>query len=254
MLTTGTHSAKRLQGCGMGKVKRGKGKAAKTPRKLTRADEWVNAAAVSDPGTYERFLHQVGIERVDEANQVRRDVFNCLSINPRVIVEGGRVVQNGTVDELENPALDILRKAGLLDDPSDAGRAEQRVQAGVELLRMGIEGNVFPRSTAAWRDVNGGSGGGPPISADSAENWSARCEMRYIRAQDVVTPEDWKLVRMVCVDREVPASMRRSALRNLTNALDLIGEYLLGQNPPVNVIRPKLRVRDRTLPDWLKKR
>lgn len=232
----------------LGRVKRLK-KAGNRFKAQTRADQYQIPTSVSDFGTMERFMQQVGVERVDEANQIRRDVFNCLSLNDRVIDPGGRVVAKGATDEFEHPALDVLRKAGILDDPTDPSRAEQRVRGGVELLRMGVDGNVFPRSTAAWRDVNGGGGGGPPTSEADAEKYSARCEMRYLRGRDVVGLADWPMIRSVCIDGVVPAGTKR---RRLCNALDLIAEEYLGVEPPRDVVRPRPRSRDRIVPAWLK--
>ena len=249
MLTTGAISPTR--GCGMGKVKRGRGKATKTPRKASAAEQYINASATSDIGCYERWGQKLTIERTDEANRVRREVFDVLKLNDRVIVEGGRVTQKGAVSVFEHPALDALKAAGILDDPLDAGRAEQRVRGGVQLLRMGVDGNVFPRSTAAWRDVNGGGGGGPPISEADAEKYSARCEMRYLRGKDVVGAADWEMVRSVCIDGVVKPGTKK---RRLCNALDLIAEFYLDVTPPRDVIRPKVPVRDRTPPAWLGKR
>lgn len=235
----------------MGKVKRGRGKAAKQAKKMTPEEQYASMSIAGDVGPYERWKMKLTVERTDEANRIRRETFDCLRLGDRVIVEGGRVAQKGATDEFEHPALDVLRKAGILDDPADASRAEQRVRGGVELLRMGVDGNVFPRSTAAWRDVNGGGGGGPPISEADAEKYSARCEMRYLRGKDVVGAADWEMVRSVCIDGVVKPGTKK---RRLCNALDLIAEFYLDVTPPRDVIRPKVPVRDRTPPAWLGKR
>ena len=89
------------------------------------------------------------------------------------------------------------------------------------------------------------------MSEEDAEKFSARCEMRYLRGADVVGAADWEMVRAVVVDAVVPPGTKR---RRLCNALDLIAEFYLDVTPPKDVARPRVAVRDRTLPAWLGKR
>jgi hypothetical protein len=219
------------------KVKAKAARKAKSAKAATHAEQYAIPTSVSDRGTYERWVQQVGVEVTDEANTVRREVFPALRLHDRVIDDGGRVVAQGSVSRFEHPALDVMLEARVLDDPADPERAHKRVAAGVELLRLAKDGKVLGKSTTAWGAVGGGSRG--IVSAVQAESYEAYAEMRYLKAKSAVGAADWDLVRMVCIDGIVPRSISRS---RLTNALDLLGEYLLNVEPPATVRRPPMRV------------
>ena len=223
-------------------VSRTMGKAKKAKRaawKWKKAPPWGTAAARSDVGTIERWGQKIGVERIDEANRIRRETFAMLAIRDRTVDGGGRVVGEGAVDECEHLALDVLRKAGILDDPAEPRRAKWRCDAGIELLRLCVDGKVMSRSTAAWRAVGGGGGGG--VTQDEAEGVSARCEMRYLRALDALGEYE-DLIRTVCIDMVVPAGTKRS---KLLTGLDLLAEELHDIAPPAGIQRPKIKTRDR---------
>lgn len=224
----------------MTKAKRGRPKGAKNKKPQSWATQYDVASARSDIGTMERWAMKIGVERINEANAVRRDVFSMLAIRSRDVDAGGRVVSEGAVDEHEHLALDPLRRAGILDDPREPQRARWRHEAGIELLRLHIDGKLMARSTAAWRAVGGGGGGG--VSEADIDSKVARAEMRYLRAMDAVG-EDAAMLYAVCLEMSVPAGTKRS---RLCNALDILAEYLLGTEPPPDVVRPKLRVRSRS--------
>lgn len=226
----------------MGKARKGRPKGAKNKKAQSWATQFEALSGRNDIGTIERWAMKIGVERIDAANGMRRDVFSMLAIRSRELDVGGRVVAEGAVDEHEHLALDPLRRAGILDDPKEPMRALWRLEAGVELLRLWVEGRVQSRSTAPWRAVGGGGGGG--ITAEEADGKIARDEMRYLRALDAVG-EHQDLIRAVCCDMAVPAGAKRSTL---LTALDLLAEYLHGIDPPAGTVRPKLRIRDRVRP------
>jgi hypothetical protein len=236
LITTETVQARGTPMAKSRKVKAKAARKAKSAKAASHAEQYAIPTSVSDRGTYERWVQQVGVEVVDEANVARREVFNSLRLHDRVVDAGGRVVAQGAAAEFEHPALDVMLKARILDEPGNPDRAQERVTAGVELLRMAIEGKVFPKSTTAWGAVGGGGSRGS-VSAVAAENYSAHMEMRYLRAKGAVGA-DWDLVRMVCIDGIVPRSISRS---RLCNALDLLSEYFFGTTPPATVKRPPMR-------------
>lgn len=219
------------------KVKTKAARKAKAGKAASHAEQYAIPTSVSDRGTYERWVQQVGVEVVDEANVARREVFPALRLHDRVIDAGGRVVAQGSVARFEHPALDLMMEARVLDDPADPERASKRVAAGVELLRLAKDGKVLGKSTTAWGAVGGGSRG--IVSAVAAEDYTAYAEMRYLRAADAVGLADWPLVRTVCIEGIVPRSISRS---RLCNALDNLAEYLLNVEPPATVKRPPRRV------------
>lgn len=229
--------------------KHGKTRGRPPGSKNKKPQSWANqyANVPTDCGTYERWMQQIGIEQVDESNETRRQVFNCLTLNDRVIDPGGRVVSKGAEDQFEHPTLDGLRKAGILDDPADPGRAKERVEAGIELLRLAVVGKVVKAPVAAWRAVGGGNGGG--VTQAEAEGIAARAEMKYLDAKYEIGVANWDMIRAVCIEFTIPPGTKRTPL---VNALDLLGEYLLHNEPPKDVVRPKVHVRDRTIPSWLK--
>lgn len=225
-------------GVSMGKAKRGRQRGSKN----RKAQDWSNpyaAALRSDVGTMERWAMKIGVERIDESNTVRREVFATLALQDREVDAGGRVVSQGAIDNFEHLALDPLRKAGILDDPREPQRARWRHEAGLELLRLHMDGRLMARSTAAWRAVGGGNGG--RVSEADIDSKVARAEMRYLRAMDAVG-DDSAMLYAVCLEMSVPAGTKRS---RLCNALDILAEYLLGTEPPADVVRPRLRVRSR---------
>lgn len=222
------------------KVRAKAARKAKSAKAASHAEQYAIPTSVSDRGTYERWVQQIGVEVVDEANVARREVFTALRLHDRVIDAGGRVVAQGSVSRFEHPALDVMLEARVLDDPADPERAQKRVAAGVELLRLAKDGKVLGKSTTAWGAVGGGSRG--IVSAVAAADYTAYAEMRYLRAADAVGKDDWPMVRAVCIDGMVPRSISRS---RLCNALDNLAEYLLNVEPPHNVRRPKPRIRER---------
>ena len=224
---------------------RGRKAGTKNRKATTWDDKYQHPTSVSDYGTIEMWRKTVGVQLQQVGKDAHKEVYHVLTLKDRVIDPGGRVVAKGTEDEFEHPALDPMRKIGILDD--DPGRAETRVRAGVELLRLGVEGRVLSKSTATWRAVGGSSTAG--ISQADCENVEARNEMRYLRAKDAVGEDDWEMVRSICIDGLIPTGTKR---RRLVNALDLLGEFLLGEDPPADVVRPRMKVRDRTPPPWLK--
>lgn len=229
--------------------KHGKTRGRVAGSKNKKAPSWANqyANVPTDCGTYERWVQQIGIERVDETNQTRREVFNCITLNDRVLDPGGRVVSKGAEDKFEHPILDSLHRVGILDDASDPGRARERVDAGIELLRLAVQSGLVKSPTAAWGRVGGGNGGG--VTPEQAEGIAARAEMKYLDAKWEIGLADWDMIRAVCIDCTMPPGTKR---RRLVNALDLLGEYLLRNEPPKDVVRPKAHVRDRTIPAALR--
>ncbi len=229
----------------LAKAKRGRQKGAKNRKAPDWANTYAAASAIRDIGVYEQWGRQIGVERIDEADQTRRTTvsFAMLAIRDREVDAGGIVKTEAAENECEHAALDPLRKAGVFDDPNEPRRAKWRVDAGIELVRLGLEGKVFSRCTAAWRIVGGGGGGG--ISAEAAEDHAALCEMKYHNALDAVGVDLKWMTRSVCVDGVVPTGTKR---RQLVTALDLLGEYLLHTPVPHDIIRPRLRVRDRKRP------
>jgi hypothetical protein len=219
------------------KVKAKAARKAKSAKAASHAEQYAIPTSVSDRGTYERWVQQIGVEVRDESNAVRREVFPALRLHDRVIDAGGRVVAQGSISRFEHPALDVMLEARVLDDSADPERAHKRVAAGVRLLELAKVGKVLQKSTTAWGAVGGGARG--IVSAVQAESLEAHAEMKYLRAKDAVGAADWDLVRTVCIDGIVPRSVSRS---RLTNALDLLGEYLLGEDPPATVKRPPMRV------------
>lgn len=226
----------------MGKGRRGRKAAGGNKKPQSWATKHEALSVRTDVGTYEQWTKRIGVERVDEADQTRRQVvsFAMLAIRDRTVDAGGIVTEEAAVDECEHPCLDPLRKAGVFDDPDEPRRAKWRVDAGIELVRLGLEGKVFSRCTAAWRAVGGGGGG--RISAHDAEGHEAWCEMKYFNALDSVGADLKRMTRSVCVDGVVPTGTKR---KQLLTALDLLGEYLLDTPVPHDLIRPRLAVRDR---------
>jgi hypothetical protein len=225
----------------MGKVKRGRKAGSKNKKSPSWATQHEALSVRSDISTYEMWGKKIGVERVDEADQTRRQTvaFTMLAIRDREINAGGMVTTEAAENTCEHIALDPLRKAGVFDDPAEPRRAGWRVAAGVELLNLGLTGKVISRSTAAWRAVGGGGGG--RISEADCESIVARAEMRYLRALDALG-EHREMIRSVCVDMVVPTGTKR---RQLLAGLDLLGEFLLDTPVPHDLVRPKLRVRDR---------
>jgi hypothetical protein len=221
----------------MGKARRGRPKGAKTKKAPDWYTTYGQICVRADIGTYETWGKQIGVERIDEARQTRRDVMSMLSLRNRAVDAGGRVTIEAAVDDCEHLALDPLRRAGIFDDPTDPERAKWRHDAGLELLRLYIDGKLMGRSTAAWRAVGGGGGGG--VSAEEAEGKIARAEMKYHRAMSAVGP-DAALLHSVCLEMQVPQGTKRS---RLCAALDVLADVLLGVAPPVGTVRPRPKMR-----------
>lgn len=236
-----------------GKIgKHGKTRGRVAGSKNKKAPSWATqheALSVrADIGSIERWTKKIGVERIDAAKQIRREVFATLELQDRSIDAGGRVVAQGAISPMEHQSLDPLRRAGILDDPSEPSRALWRAEAGVELLNLWMAGKVMGRCTAAWKAVGGGGGGG--VSEADCDSATARAEMKYFRAIEAVAPEDRAMVHAVCLEMTVPPGTKKS---RLCNALDLLSEHLFSTKPPRDVIRPKLIERDRTIPAWLKR-
>lgn len=219
----------------MAKPRRGRVKGSKNRKAPEWAQQYGAASRFADCGVYEQWARKIGVERIDEANTVRRETFAMLKMQDREVDAGGRVISQGAKDEFEHAALDPLRRAGILDDPREPQRARWRLEAGVELLRLYVEGRVQSRCTAAWKAIGGGGGGG--VSEAEAEGRAARDEMRYYRAVESVGLADKEMIRQVCIAMTVPSGTKRS---RLNNALDLLAEYLFDTQPPQDVIRPKV--------------
>jgi hypothetical protein len=242
IITSGIIAGQTAAGAGsMGKAKRGRQKGAKNRKAPDWSNPYAAAAMRNDCGTIERWAMKIGVERIDEANTVRREVFATLALQDREVDAGGRVVSQGAVSSFEHQALDPLRRAGILDDPKEPQRSLWRLEAGVELLNLWIAGRIMGRSTAAWRAVGGGNGG--RVSEADCESIAARAEMKYFRAIESVGDENKAMIHAVCLEQVVPAGTKRS---KLVNALDLLSEHLFGNEPPADVVRPRLRVRSRS--------
>lgn len=224
----------------MAKARRGRVKGSKNKKQPEWAQQYGAASRLSDVGTIERWAMKIGVERIDEANNVRRETFAMLKMQAREVDAGGRVISQGAKDEFEHQCLDALLRAGILDDPREPQRARWRLEAGVELLRLHVEGRVQSRCTAAWKAVGGGGGGG--VSEADCESKAARDEMRYYRAVECVGQDDKEMLRQVCISQVLPPGVKRS---KLCNALDLLSEHLFQTDPPPDVVRPRLKVRGR---------
>lgn len=227
----------------MAKPRRGRIKGSKNRKAPEWATKYEAASRFVDVGVYEQWARKIGVERIDEADQTRRETmsFAMLAIRDRAVDAGGRVITEAAVNEHEHACLDPLHKAGVLDDPREPRRALWRLAAGIELLRLFVEGRVQSRCTAAWKAVGGG-GGGAGVSEAEAEGRAARDEMRYYRAVEAVGDENKEMIRQVCCAQSVPTGTKRS---KLNNALDLLGEFLFDTPPPPDVVRPRLRMRGR---------
>lgn len=236
----------------MGKVKRGKGKATKTPRKLTAAEQHSAISRRVDISTLEQWQKRIGVEWVDEGEDARRKSvsFAMLAIRDRTVDAGGIVTEEAAVNEHEHPILDPLFKAGVFHDSRDEERARKRLEAGLELLRLADRGHITHRCTASWSGA-AGTGGGGVINEADIENESARAEMKFYNAKDAVGPDLWPKIRSICLDGEVLHGTKPSQTKV---ALDVLAECLLNFDVPAGFVRPKPFVRDRTMPPWLKKK
>lgn len=222
----------------MAKPRRGRVKGSKNKKAPEWAYTYGEISVRRDIGSYERWGQEIGLERIDEANAVRRDTMKMLSLRDRELDAGGRVVAKAAVAEFEHLGLDPLLKFGVLDDPKNPERAQWRHDAGIALFALWMAGHRSPRVTAPHGAVGGG--GGRAISPAEAESREAHAESRYLRALDACGEYD-DLMQTVCCQMVLPLGTKRRAL---LTGLDLLAEFLLGHDAPADIVRPRLKIRD----------
>lgn len=129
-----------------------------------------------DLGPMERWRKKFGIQRVNDAGEIRTEVVKALSIEPRLL-EGAmrKVAGQGGRNKYEHP-LDLLAEAGVLGDmATEEGRirAKRRRKAAM-LMRAAYEASGIASSTTVnWNTV----GGGGRREQDDREE---RAEMLYL--------------------------------------------------------------------------
>jgi hypothetical protein len=201
-----------------------KAKRRRVSGRKTREKQRAAPIPLEDLGPIERWRHRFGVERLDEAGQVRREVVRALEVEPRLLEAGVRSRQGqGARHVAENP-LDLLYRRGLLGDvrdPEGKALAERRRRAGHRLRAWHGRAGAGGRTTANLAAVGGGGGW---RGADSQTDEEARAEKVYHRMLDAAG-RSWGLLRDVCCDLRHPAD-NAVEIGRLVAGLDRLAAYL----------------------------
>lgn len=180
-----------------------------------------------DLGPMERWRKKFGIQRINDAGEIRTEVYQALEIQPRLL-EGTmrKVAGQGGRHKYEHP-LDLLAEAGALGDmATEEGRvlAKRRRRAAMLMRAAYTESKIESSTTVNWGTVGGGGYRDESLRQTDKE---AKAEMLY-RAMLRACGRNCELVRDVACGRVWP-ELNAVVLGKLVAGLDALALFLRKQ-------------------------